>query len=65
MKDFNSNELHIGDKVIFIAKNNNAHNLKRGTVDRFESNIGQLCVIKTGGNFEYKIKDTKSKVIKL
>ena len=63
MKDFNGNELNIGDKVIFIATDQNKHRLKRGTINRFETNIGTLCVIKTG-EYEYKIRDTQKKVIK-
>lgn len=63
MKDFNGNELNVGDKVIFIATDQNKHKLKRGTISQFETNIGTLCVIKVG-NYEYKIRDTHTKVIK-
>lgn len=64
MKDFNNNELNIGDKVIFIATDQNKHRLKRGTVVRFEVNIGTLCIIQVGRD-EYKIRDTHRKVIKI
>lgn len=63
MKDFNGVELNIGDKVIFIATDQNKHRLKRGIVVKFETNIGTLCVIKVN-NYEYKIRDTHAKVIK-
>lgn len=65
MKDFNNQELNVGDKVIFIATDSNRHNLKRGTVARFEKNIGTFCVIKTNANYEYKIKETNKKIIKV
>lgn len=29
MKDFNGNELNIGDKVVFIEKDHNSHKLKK------------------------------------
>lgn len=63
MKDFNGNELNIGDKVVFIEKDHNSHKLKKGIIDRFEKTIGTLCVIKSG-DYEYKIRDTHTKVIK-
>lgn len=64
MKDFTGKELQIGDKIVFIATDGNSHRLRRGTVSRFETNIGTLCVIKYG-NFEYKIRDTNHKIIKI
>ena len=45
MKDFRGKELKVGDKVAFILKDSNAHNLASGTVVRFEKQIGELCVI--------------------
>lgn len=63
MKDFNGTELNIGDRVIFIAQDSNAHNLRRGIIDRFD-NIGITCVIKTSGGYEYKIRNTNKKVVK-
>lgn len=64
MKDFNGNELNIGDKVVFIASDQNKHRLRKGTIKNFETIIGTLCVIKVG-NYEYKIRDTHTKVIKM
>ena len=64
MKDFNGNELSIGDKVVFIEKDHNSHKLKNGIIDRFEKTIGTLCVIQAGGD-EYKIRDTHTKTVKI
>lgn len=64
MKDFNGTELNIGDRIIFIAQDSNAHNLRRGIIDRFDNNIGITCVIKTSGGYEYKIRNTNKKVVK-
>lgn len=62
MKDFRGKELKVGDKVAFILKDSNAHNLASGTVVRFEKQIGELCVIAVG-KYKYKIRSTKGKVI--
>lgn len=64
MKGFNGNELNVGDNVVFIANDQNKHRLKRGTIERFETNIGTLCIVKSGG-YEYKIRDTHTKIIKM
>lgn len=64
MVAFNGEELKEGDKVVFIATDQNKHRLKKGTVVGFENNIGKLCIIRYG-NYDYKIRDTHNKVIKM
>lgn len=64
MTEFNGAELKEGDKVVFIATDQNKHRLKRGKIVGFENNIGKLCIIRHG-NYDYKIRDTHNKVIKV